>query len=425
MNEEKQVRFRNLDAETSSDEKELARKNGSKPTNGFRHGSPGQAVTTRRTSVAELSRMSATHINYCSRKYRIRKVLRKSLLVIFFVVYVVAPVFYWQCTWIRRHIIYLNVAFATPNLTNIENPVLYGNFSCARNIYLSPEKGIQLGTWHVLPESLFPSRCSAGAPKYLDEREFNDDKPVILHLHGSGGSRGSTHRINLIKILTNRTVDCHVVTMDYRGFGESTSAKPSVPTVSDDVREAYRWLRVDKNVSNDRIIIYGQSLGTGISIHLAHETQDMVVNRPDGSRVKLGSPAGIILEAPYTDIAEASRLHPYTFFHAYFPLFEPFFITPIRHSDTFWDSQSRIASLRAPVLILHAEDDDTIPYVLGKKLYELGKERRHPVKQPIQMVTYGRSLGYGHKKIYCDPGHEALIANFVHEHFKKSVYAEY
>ena len=61
-------------------------------------------------------------------------------------------------------------------------------------------------------------------PHSLANKSYNDDEhekslsegfPIILYLHGNSGSRISSHRLELYKIL--QSLDYHIVTLDYRG----------------------------------------------------------------------------------------------------------------------------------------------------------------------------------------------------------------
>ncbi len=86
-------------------------------------------------------------------------------------------------------------------------------------------------------------------------------------------------------------------------------------------------------------MLWGESLGTGIATKLASE-QDV---------------AGVVLQSPYTSIADrAQELYP--FLPAHFLLIDRF------------ESESRIAKLSAPLLIVHGEEDGVVPVAHGRRL---------------------------------------------------------
>ncbi|MBT6828073.1 MAG: alpha/beta hydrolase [Rhodospirillaceae bacterium] len=109
--------------------------------------------------------------------------------------------------------------------------------------------------------------------------------------------------------------------------------------------------------------MYGESLGTGVAVQLASEQ----------------APAALVLEAPYNSIADVAQ--------ARIPLLP---VKPLV-LDRF-DSQAKIASVAAPLLIVHGARDGTIPVRFGKKLFAAASE-------PKQM------------QIYPEAGH-----NDLHEH---------
>jgi fermentation-respiration switch protein FrsA (DUF1100 family) len=103
-----------------------------------------------------------------------------------------------------------------------------------------------------------------------------------------------------------------------------------------------------------RIVLWGESLGTGVAVALAAERQV----------------GGIILDAPFTSAADVGAA-------AY-----PF--VPVRWfiKDSF-RSDERIGKVRAPLLVLHGEQDRIVPIRFGEKLFELGNEPKRMVRLPL------------------------------------------
>src|SRR4051794_17071561 len=110
-------------------------------------------------------------------------------------------------------------------------------------------------------------------------------RAAVLYFHGNGGS------------LLDRRVRARLLTEDgggllivsYRGYSGSTGA-PTEAGLRQDARAAYGWLA--ERVAPERIVLYGESLGTGIAVGLAAE-------RPV---------AGVVLDAPYTSTADIARI---------------------------------------------------------------------------------------------------------------------
>jgi len=108
-----------------------------------------------------------------------------------------------------------------------------------------------------------------------------------------------------------------------------------------------RWplALVADGVSPDDIILYGESLGTGVAIEVAAEKKV----------------AGVILDSPFTSIVErAAQLYPWL---------------PVRLLlQDRYESIQRIRDVHAPLFILHGEADNIVPVEMGRELYEAANE---------------------------------------------------
>ena len=63
---------------------------------------------------------------------------------------------------------------------------------------------------------------------------------LILYLHGNSFNRSQPHRVGLYKLLIK--LGYYVLTIDYRGFGDSSPVKLSERTVVEDARAALSWI---------------------------------------------------------------------------------------------------------------------------------------------------------------------------------------
>ena len=104
--------------------------------------------------------------------------------------------------------------------------------------------------------------------------------------------------------------------------------------------KAIKWLK-KKKVSDSQIILYGESLGTGVAVEI-------------GAKNNFNS---IILESPFTSIENSAKI--------YYPYLPVRFLLKDRY-----DSISKIKKINSPILIMHGKKDDIVPFFMGKKLFE-------------------------------------------------------
>ncbi|MCR5654725.1 MAG: alpha/beta hydrolase [Lachnospiraceae bacterium] len=117
--------------------------------------------------------------------------------------------------------------------------------------------------------------------------EINDDKRVILQLHGGGyyGGLHNTYR-DMAALYHQLAVKTAVVTLDYRLAPENP-----FPAALLDASEAYEWL-LDQGIEAENIVVVGDSAGGGLSLALILYLKDH--NRP--------LPAGVLTMSAWTDL---------------------------------------------------------------------------------------------------------------------------
>ncbi len=158
---------------------------------------------------------------------------------------------------------------------------------------------------------------------------------AILFLHGNAGN--ASHRLPNAEML--RRLGTHVLLLDYRGYGRSEGA-PSEAGLYADGRAGLAWLTREGGVPEERIVLFGRSLGGAVAVDLAQD-------RPL---------AGELLERTFSSLSDAGAPH---LSRAAAPL-----------TRGAYDSAAKIARLRAPALFIHGDRDDIIPRPLGRALYE-------------------------------------------------------
>lgn len=162
---------------------------------------------------------------------------------------------------------------------------------------------------------------------------------TLLWSHGNAGNIG--HRLDKIREIHQR-LGIGVFIFDYRGYGQSEGS-PTEAGLYRDARAAREALVRDGGVPSERIVYFGRSLGAAVALELA-------LAHP---------PPALILESPFLSIqAMANRTLPGSGY-----LFKSRF-----------DSLARIGRLRAPLLILHGDADEVVPYEHGRRLWEATSE---------------------------------------------------
>lgn len=170
--------------------------------------------------------------------------------------------------------------------------------------------------------------------------------PTLLYLHGTFRNLYQ----NLAKIEALRGAGYAVLAVDYRGWGSSTPLSPSEATIVADARLAWHEL-VRREPDPRRRVVYGHSMGGAVAVALASQLRHPA------------DYAGLILESTFTslpDVAASAGLLGRV----------GAWIAPER-----FDSLARIATVTAPMLMLHGEADRTVPFALGRRLFDAAPMR--------------------------------------------------
>jgi fermentation-respiration switch protein FrsA (DUF1100 family) len=162
---------------------------------------------------------------------------------------------------------------------------------------------------------------------------------TIVMLHGNAGNLSTRKR----HIDNFRDPKRGFLIFSWRGYGNN-SGKPSEAGLYADAKAVLDWLN-QKGIPDSQIILYGESLGSGVAVEMATQRQ-----------LK-----GLILGAPYTSITEMAK-RDYPWMPIDLLLKHPF------------DSLSKIPDISEPLAILHSRDDPVIPFELGQKLAKHANE---------------------------------------------------
>ena len=195
---------------------------------------------------------------------------------------------------------------------------------------------------HERPVSFKAADSTALSAWIIPAARATPDAPWVLISHGNYGNIGYGGRPQFYAWF--RDLGVNLFAYDYRGFGASEGS-PSEAGVYADAAAAYRYLTDSLHVPPSRIVLFGHSLGTGVTIELARHV----------------GAAGLIVEDAYTSVAERGQ--------------EVFPLLPIRLiARSRFASIDKVGALRLPKLFLHARNDRTIPIEHGRRLFAAAAE---------------------------------------------------
>lgn len=258
--------------------------------------------------------MSAGAVVECGAPVRLGRVLRGVLIVVA-AAYLAALLL---LVAFQRHLVFMNdpahVAPAAVGLPEVTEHVI------------ATTDGERLIGWWVPPRS---------------------GQRIVLDFQGQGG--GPSWRAGRIRHFIGAGYG--ILTVAYRGFAGSTGT-PSEDGLYEDARSAYGWL-VAKGYSANDIVVFGESLGSGVAVKLASEAPV----------------AAVILDSPFTSLIDVAA--------GRFPYF------PVRLLSRFsFDSLARIPAIRAPLLVIHGDHDSIVPYELGQRLFAAAEGAKRFVSIP-------------------------------------------
>jgi hypothetical protein len=190
------------------------------------------------------------------------------------------------------------------------------------DVQVRTEDGVTIHGWHV------PGRRAA----------------TVLYAHGNAGN--VSHRLPKMKRIHD-DLGLSVLIFDYRGYGRS-GGSPSESGTYADARAMRAWLR---QRGADPVVYFGESLGSAVVVHLAADDP----------------PAALLLEAPFASVRRMA--------HSVLPGAGYLF-------RTRYDSQALIGRVRAPLLVLHGDADEVVPFVQGRDVFEAAREPKTFVAVP-------------------------------------------
>lgn len=164
-------------------------------------------------------------------------------------------------------------------------------------------------------------------------------KPVVVWFHGNASSIATSR--DETRLLASNGYG--LLLAPYRGYG-GNPGEPSEEGFYRDGRAALEFLG-NRGIEPSQTIIAGNSIGSGTATQMAREFE----------------PAALILVSPFSSLPDVVS--------------EALPIFPVRLllRDRF-DNASKLPALRMPILILHGDADDVVPFALGQGLAQTNEK---------------------------------------------------
>jgi len=204
--------------------------------------------------------------------------------------------------------------------------------------------------------------------------------PLVVYFHGNAAN--ISHRVKNLQYF--HRLGLPVFIFDYRGYGASEGRPLREQDLYRDGRGALDWL-LQRGWQPERMIYFGRSLGAAVALQMALETP----------------PAGVVLECSFTSLRDMARER--------MPV--PFALAGWWALGERFDNLAKIPRLQRPLLIIHGDRDQVVPWSMGKSLFDNAPEPKTFLSVP----------GAGHSDSYLVGGTAYQIAweNFLRqsEHF--------
>lgn len=198
--------------------------------------------------------------------------------------------------------------------------------------YIAPSRFFYVDT--KCPDSDDPKHDGKGRiPAFFIKRRTA--KATFLFSHGNAEDLGMMYpRMKSM----SRALNVNIFAYDYCGYGRSTGIASQANCFAN-IEACYNYLVTDRNISPEQIVLYGRSLGSGVSCYLAAKTAS------EGRSV-----GGMILHSPFLSIYRVAVDIGFTIPTDIFP--------NVKYAP----------QIKCPSLIIHGKNDDIVPFWHGQAL---------------------------------------------------------
>ena len=230
-------------------------------------------------------------------------------------IYIFSAIFLYIIVGILLFFIQRKILFNKSNKPN--KPEEYG-LKEVKEVFIETSDNIKLISWFCSPKK---------------------NLPLLIYFHGNSFDIGE--RAYKIKRYIHKGWGVFLVA--WRGY----SGNRGIPTEKNlyiDGLAALNWVKNNTDYENSNIILYGESLGSGVAVELGLKS----------------SFKSIILEAPFTSVGDIGQMK--------YPIYPVKYFT----LDKF-DNLSKIDKIVSPLLIIHGKKDEVVPYSHSLQLFEKAK----------------------------------------------------
>ncbi|XWS38800.1 hypothetical protein CRYUN_Cryun19dG0161300 [Craigia yunnanensis] len=191
---------------------------------------------------------------------------------------------------------------------------------------------------------------------------------TVLYSHGNAADLGQLYDL-FVQLKVNLKVN--LMGYDYSGYGASTG-KPSESNTYADIEAVYQCLQTEYGISQEDLILYGQSVGSGPTLHLA---------------AKLPRLRGVVL---HSGILSGLRVLCHVKFTFCLDIYQ---------------NINKIPKVKCPVLVIHGTEDDIVNWLHGNGLWKMAREPYDPLW----------IKGGGHCNLELYPDYIRHVCKFIYE----------
>ena len=223
--------------------------------------------------------------------------------------------------YVRVILYFFIIISVAPNLLYFPIKKVHETNYFVEDIYFNSIDNTRLNAWYIPAEK---------------------DFPTIVFSHGNGGN--ISYFFPMLEAVVDKGYGVFIY--DYRGYGKSKGF-PYEKGLYNDLRGAIRFLNTEKKIENKDIILWGLSIGGGVSSKIASESNFRAV----------------ILHNTFSNIKDEAKVRVRNILK--WEKAEA--ITNIVPFLQMYDTYGRIDKITAPIFIIHSKGDEFIPYQQAQK----------------------------------------------------------
>ena len=209
-------------------------------------------------------------------------------------------------------------------------------------------------------------------------KEADPGRHTYVYFHGNTDNMGVDYRVDKYAEIVNSGYG--LLALGYRGFDVEYASAITEDGLYHDARAALQFLLEGCDIPMHHLILFGESLGSGVAVQMATENAGL---------------GGVILDCPYPSIP-----HEIKYRHPYIPSFV------LGYVEDRFDSIEKISGITMPLLFIHATSDTVIPLAHGRKLHDAAKDPKYfiEVNEGAEHVAYPLGIFQG------------MVSTFSQEH---------